>query len=274
MLELLELGGRPLPHAVMMMMPEAWENHAEMPTDQRDFYRFHASLMEPWDGPACVTFTDGTLMGATLDRNGLRPARWWHLDDDRVVLASESGVLDVDPSRVLAKGRLRPGRMFLVDTRGASVRRGKALGIVDDDAFKSELAAEAPYGEWLHAGPGAPRRPAAARAHRAHPRVGRPPAADLRLHRGGPAGPPRADGHHRRGAARVDGHRHPHRGPVGALPAALRLLRPALRAGDQPAARRDPRGARHLDDAGDRRRSRTCSTPAPPRAGRSCCPTR
>ena len=153
-LELLELGGRPLPHAVMMMMPEAWENHAEMPTDQRDFYRFHASLMEPWDGPACVTFTDGTLMGATLDRNGLRPARWWHLDDDRVVLASESGVLDVDPSRVLAKGRLRPGRMFLVDTRsgaGAATGEGSA-GIVDDDAFKSELAAEAPYGEWLHAG--------------------------------------------------------------------------------------------------------------------------
>ena len=153
-LELLELGGRPLPHAVMMMMPEAWENHAEMPTDQRDFYRFHASLMEPWDGPACVTFTDGTLMGATLDRNGLRPARWWHLDDDRVVLASESGVLDVDPSRVLAKGRLRPGRMFLVDTRsGASAATGEgSAGIVDDDAFKSELAAEAPYGEWLHAG--------------------------------------------------------------------------------------------------------------------------
>ncbi|MEJ2859789.1 glutamate synthase large subunit [Actinomycetospora flava] len=143
-LELLALGGRPLPHAVMMMMPEAWENHAEMPADQRDFYRFHASLMEPWDGPACVTFTDGTLMGATLDRNGLRPARWWHLDDDRVVLASESGVLDVDPSRVLAKGRLRPGRMFLVDTRVGE--------IVDDDAYKSALAAERPYGEWLHAG--------------------------------------------------------------------------------------------------------------------------
>ena len=264
-LELLELGGRPLPHAVMMMMPEAWENHAEMPTDQRDFYRFHASLMEPWDGPACVTFTDGTLMGATLDRNGLRPARWWHLDDDRVVLASESGVLDVDPSRVLAKGRLRPGRMFLVDTRGT--------GIVDDDAFKSELAAEAPYGEWLHAGLVHLDDLPAARAHRAHPRVGRPPAADLRLHRGGPAGPPRADGHHRRGAARVDGHRHPHRGPVGALPAALRLLRPAVRAGDEPAARRDPRGARHLDDAGDR----AGAEPVPPRprlvpAGRAARP--
>jgi glutamate synthase (NADPH/NADH) large chain len=143
-LELLTLGGRPMPHAVMMMMPGAWENHDEMPADQKAFYRFHATLMEPWDGPACVTFTDGTVMGATLDRNGLRPSRWWHLDDDRVVLASESGVLEVEPSRVLAKGRLRPGRMFLVDTR-----RGT---IVDDDAYKSELAAEAPYAEWLQAG--------------------------------------------------------------------------------------------------------------------------
>ncbi|GAA4913991.1 glutamate synthase (NADPH/NADH) large chain [Actinomycetospora succinea] len=143
-LELLALGGRPLPHAVMMMMPEAWENHAEMPADQRDFYRFHATLMEPWDGPAAVVFTDGTVMGATLDRNGLRPARWWQLADDRVVLASESGVLDIPPDQVLAKGRLRPGRMFLVDTR-----RGE---VVDDDAYKSELAAAEPYGEWLHAG--------------------------------------------------------------------------------------------------------------------------
>ncbi|WP_408630011.1 glutamate synthase large subunit [Actinomycetospora lemnae] len=153
-LELLVLGGRAMPHAVMMMIPEAWENHAEMPADQRDFYRFHATLMEPWDGPAAVVFTDGTLMGATLDRNGLRPARWWHLDDDRVVLASESGVLEVDPEHVLAKGRLRPGRMFLVDTRsGASAATGEqGVGIVDDDAYKSALAAEAPYGEWLHAG--------------------------------------------------------------------------------------------------------------------------
>ncbi|WP_433798787.1 glutamate synthase large subunit [Actinomycetospora sp. CA-084318] len=143
-LELLTLGGRSMPHAVMMMMPEAWENHAEMPADQRAFYQFHASLMEPWDGPAAVVFSDGTQLGATLDRNGLRPCRWWHLADGRVVLASESGVLDVPANDVVAKGRLRPGRMFLVDTR-----RG---GIVDDDVLKSELAAAEPYGEWLHAG--------------------------------------------------------------------------------------------------------------------------
>ncbi len=143
-LELLHLGGRSLPHAVLMMIPEAWENHATMDPKRRAFYQFHASLMEPWDGPACVTFTDGTLVGAVLDRNGLRPARWWYLSDDRVVLASESGVLDVPPAEVVAKGRLQPGRMFLVDTA-----EGR---IVDDDEIKSALAGQLPYDEWLHAG--------------------------------------------------------------------------------------------------------------------------
>jgi glutamate synthase (NADPH/NADH) large chain len=143
-LELLHLGGRSLPHAVLMMIPEAWENHATMDPKRRAFYQFHASLMEPWDGPACVTFTDGTLVGAVLDRNGLRPARWWYLSDERVVLASESGVLDVPADEVVAKGRLQPGRMFLVDTE-----EGR---IVDDDEVKSALAGQLPYDEWLHAG--------------------------------------------------------------------------------------------------------------------------
>ncbi|WP_027943227.1 glutamate synthase large subunit [Amycolatopsis taiwanensis] len=143
-LELLHLGGRSLPHAVLMMIPEAWENHDTMDSHRRAFYQFHASLMEPWDGPACVTFTDGALVGAVLDRNGLRPARWWRTADDRVVLASEAGVLDVPPDEVVAKGRLKPGRMFLVDTEA-----GK---IVNDDEIKSELARKQPYGEWLHAG--------------------------------------------------------------------------------------------------------------------------
>ncbi|MFD9891825.1 glutamate synthase large subunit [Amycolatopsis sp. NPDC059027] len=143
-LELLHLGGRTLPHAVLMMIPEAWENHATMDDERRAFYKFHASLMEPWDGPACVTFTDGSLVGAVLDRNGLRPARWWHTADDRVVLASEAGVLDVAPADVVAKGRLKPGRMFLVDT--------VAGRIVDDDEIKSALARELPYDSWLHAG--------------------------------------------------------------------------------------------------------------------------
>ncbi|MER7014642.1 glutamate synthase large subunit [Saccharopolyspora sp. NPDC000359] len=143
-LELLHLGGRSLPHAVLMMVPEAWENHAEMDPKRKAFYQFHASLMEPWDGPACVTFTDGSLVGAVLDRNGLRPARWWRTADDRVVLASETGVLNVDPSEVVAKGRLQPGRMFLIDTA-----QGR---IVDDEEIKSELASEHAYEEWLHAG--------------------------------------------------------------------------------------------------------------------------
>ncbi|WP_326569613.1 glutamate synthase large subunit [Amycolatopsis rhabdoformis] len=143
-LELLHLGGRSLPHAVLMMIPEAWENHATMDPARRAFYQFHASLIEPWDGPACVTFTDGTLVGAVLDRNGLRPARWWQTADGRVVLASEAGVLDVAPGDVVAKGRLKPGRMFLVDT--------EACRIVSDDEVKSALAAEQPYEGWLHAG--------------------------------------------------------------------------------------------------------------------------
>jgi glutamate synthase (NADPH/NADH) large chain len=143
-LELLHLGGRSLPHAVLMMIPEAWENHATMDAERRAFYQFHSNLIEPWDGPACVTFTDGTLVGAVLDRNGLRPARWWRTADDRVVLASEAGVLDVPPDQVIAKGRLKPGRMFLVDTGAGR--------LVEDDEVKSELARSKPYGEWVHAG--------------------------------------------------------------------------------------------------------------------------
>ncbi|HKF31449.1 MAG TPA: glutamate synthase large subunit [Jatrophihabitantaceae bacterium] len=143
-LELLHLGGRSLPHAVLMMIPEAWENATRMDPARRDFYAFHAALMEPWDGPASVTFTDGTVIGAVLDRNGLRPGRWWRTSDGLVVLASEAGVLDIDPASVVEKGRLQPGRMFLVDTV-----RGR---IVHDVEIKAELAAEHPYGEWLHAG--------------------------------------------------------------------------------------------------------------------------
>ncbi len=143
-LELLHIGGRPLPHAVLMMIPEAWENHESMDPARRAFYHFHASLMEPWDGPASVAFTDGTVIGAVLDRNGLRPSRYWVTDDDRVIMASEVGVVDVDPEHVVAKGRLQPGRMFLVDTS-----RGR---IVDDNEIKAELAAEHPYQEWLDSG--------------------------------------------------------------------------------------------------------------------------
>ena len=108
---------------MLMMIPEAWENHETMPQAQRDFYRFHATMMEPWDGPASVAFTDGEVIGAVLDRNGLRPSRYWVTDDDVVVMASEVGVIDIEPSRVVAKGRLQPGKMFLIDTRRGTNRR-------------------------------------------------------------------------------------------------------------------------------------------------------
>ena len=143
-LELLHLGGRSLPQAVLMMIPEAWENNANMEPSRRAFWQFHASLMEPWDGPACVTFTDGTVVGAVLDRNGLRPGRWWRTIDDRIILASESGVLDVPSAEIVARGRLEPGKMFLIDTAAGR--------IVSDEEIKNELAGAESYGEWLHSG--------------------------------------------------------------------------------------------------------------------------
>ncbi|MFT4127963.1 MAG: glutamate synthase central domain-containing protein, partial [Gordonia sp. (in: high G+C Gram-positive bacteria)] len=143
-LELLHLGGRSLPHAVLMMVPEAWERHESMKPEHKAFYEFHASLMEPWDGPASVCFTDGTVVGAVLDRNGLRPSRIWVTKDGLVVMASEVGVLDIDHGDVVQKLRLQPGRMFLVDTAAGR--------IVDDAEIKDELAAEHPYQEWLDAG--------------------------------------------------------------------------------------------------------------------------
>lgn len=143
-LELLHLGGRSLAHAVLMMIPEAWERHESMDPARRAFYQYHASLMEPWDGPASMTFTDGTVVGAVLDRNGLRPSRIWVTDDGLVVMASEAGVLDLHPSTVVRRMRLQPGRMFLVDTA-----QGR---IVSDEEIKADLAAEHPYQEWLDNG--------------------------------------------------------------------------------------------------------------------------
>ncbi len=139
--ELLVHAGRSLPHAILMMIPEAWERSTSMSPQRRAFYRYHAGLMEPWDGPASVTFCDGTVAGAVLDRNGLRPARYWVTKDRRVILASEVGVLAIDPANIERKGRLQPGRVFLVD-----VAQGR---VIDDDELKDTLARQAPYGEWL-----------------------------------------------------------------------------------------------------------------------------
>jgi glutamate synthase (NADPH/NADH) large chain len=143
-LELLNLAGRPLHHAILMMIPEAWENHEAMDAPRKAFYRYHSSLMEPWDGPASIAFTDGTVIGAVLDRNGLRPSRYWVTDDGLVIMASEVGVLDVPPEKIVKKGRLEPGKIFLVDTT-----KGR---IIPDEEIKAELAAEQPYQQWLDAG--------------------------------------------------------------------------------------------------------------------------
>ena len=140
-LEVLHLSGRSLPRVVRMMVPEAWENKQDLPDDIKALYEFNATLIEPWDGPASITFTDGDLIGAVLDRNGLRPGRYWVTADGLVVMASETGVLDIEPSRIIRKGRLQPGRMFLVDLAGKR--------IVEDQEIKEQLAKEHPYRQWL-----------------------------------------------------------------------------------------------------------------------------
>ena len=140
-LEFLHLGGRSLGHAVMMMIPEPWEKHESMSDEKKAFYEYHACLMEPWDGPASIAFTDGTQVGAVLDRNGLRPSRYYVTADDRVIMGSEVGILGIEPDNVIHKGRLQPGRMFLVDTA-----EGR---IIADEELKQRWATEHPYREWL-----------------------------------------------------------------------------------------------------------------------------
>jgi glutamate synthase (NADPH/NADH) large chain len=140
-LEFLVMAGRSLPHALLMMIPEPWSGHESMSAERKAFYEYHSSLMEPWDGPACIAFTDGSLIGAVLDRNGLRPSRYCITSDDLVVMASETGVLDIPAETILSRGRLQPGRIFLVDTAAGR--------IVSDDEVKDGLAKAQPYGEWL-----------------------------------------------------------------------------------------------------------------------------
>ena len=141
MIELLTLTGRSLPHVMMMLIPEAWDGNTQMDLVKKAFYEYHASIMEPWDGPASISFTDGKIIGATLDRNGLRPSRYCVTNDDRVIMASETGVLPIDPSTIIAKGRLQPGKMFVVD-----MEQGK---IISDDELKLKICSQKPYGEWL-----------------------------------------------------------------------------------------------------------------------------
>lgn len=140
--ELLTLSGRSLPHVMMMLIPEAWDGNDQMEDYKKAFYEYHASIMEPWDGPASISFTDGKIVGATLDRNGLRPSRYTLLDDDTLIMASEAGVIDVDPAKVIAKGRLQPGKMFVAD-----LEQGR---IISDEELKKDICTRKPYREWLN----------------------------------------------------------------------------------------------------------------------------
>ena len=140
-LELLIQAGRSTAHSVMMLIPEAWDAHPHMEDYKKAFYEFHATMMEPWDGPASVVFTDGRYVGGVLDRNGLRPNRYWVTHDDLVVMASEAGVLSIPPENVRLKGRLQPGRIFLVDTQEAR--------IVGDEEVKETISKSKPYRKWL-----------------------------------------------------------------------------------------------------------------------------
>ena len=255
-LELLVLAGRSLPHAMMMMIPEAYDGRDDLPEELRGFYAFHGCLTEPWDGPAAIAFTDGRVIGATLDRNGLRPGRWLETKDGWVVLASETGVLDEPPENVLRKGRLQPGKLFLVD-----LERGR---IVDGRGAQARDRGAAALRRVVRAGasctsPTCPSRAAARAARRAAARA----PARVRLHAGGPEGDPRAAGAERRGADRLDGQRHGARRALRPAAAPLLVLQAAVRAGDEPADRLDPRGGRD-----ERRRrasapSATCSTRRP-----------
>ena len=235
-LEFLQRGGYSLAHAVMMLIPEAWAGNQLMSPERKAFYEYHAAMMEPWDGPAAVCFTDGKQIGATLDRNGLRPARYLVTDDDRVILASEAGTLPVPEERIIKKWRLQPGKMLLID-----MAEGR---IISDEEVKSSLAGSHPYREWLDrtqliledlkpVEPRALRRDVSL--------LDRQQAFGLhdRRHQD----PDVADGDDGPGSDRLDGHRHADLGDVDEVEAALHLFQAELRPGHQPADRPDPRRA-------------------------------
>ena len=239
-LEFLVMGGYSLPHAAMMLIPEAWAGNPQMDRKRRAFYEYHACLMEPWDGPAAMAFSDGRQIGATLDRNGLRPARYFLTKDDLVVMSSEAGVLPVPEERIVHKWRLQPGKMLLID-----LEKGR---IISDDELKGEISSSNPYETWLKRTqilvsdlPLPKQRPAAKKSNVAL--LGS--AAGIRLHAGEPEAPDEAHGRDRPGGRRLHGQRHADLGAVVEVEAPAHLLQAELRAGDEPADRLDPRGARH-----------------------------
>ena len=232
--ELLTLAGRSLPHVMSMLIPEAWDHDAAMPEDVKAFYEYHASLMEPWDGPAAVAFTDGRVIGAKLDRNGLRPGRYVVTADGLVIMASEAGVLPVKPEDVRMKGRLAPGRMLLVDT--------EQKRLISDEEVKKHLAArqairQVAEGKSDHTRSSSEPDARAADGSRYDPDA----PARVRLHGRGPEDDPRALGAERRRADRLDGHRHAAGVPFGQAATAVQLFQADVRAGDESRDRSDPR---------------------------------
>ncbi len=259
-LEFLVMTGRSLPHAILMMIPEPWAGHESMSAELKAFYEYHSSLMEPWDGPASIAFTDGSVIGAVLDRNGLRPSRYYVTKDDLVIMASEVGVLDIPPENILIKERLHPGRIFLIDTV-----QGR---IVSDEEIKKRPGARAAVRGMARGKPGRHRGSAGGAVPAAsQPRDRAAAAADLRLHRRGSAAAARADGREGRRSDRLDGQRRVARGALGSPAPAVRLLHAGVRAGHQSAARRHPRAAgdRHgIDDRPGGQPARSASRVVPP----------
>ena len=237
-LEFLTMGGYPLAHAMMMMIPEAWASNPLMDEERRDFYEYNAALMEPWDGPAAIAFTNGRQIGATLDRNGLRPARYIVTRDDRIIMASEVGVLPIPEEEIVTKWRLQPGKMLLVD-----LEEGR---LIPDEELKATLAKSHPYREWLERTQIVLEDLAdvARSCADLQPRAARSPAG-VRLHAGRPENPDDADGDDRRRGGRLHGQRHADLGAVRQTEGPVHLLQAELRAGDQPADRPDPRGTGH-----------------------------
>ena len=268
-LEFLVQGGYSLAHAVMMMIPEAWAGNPLMDEQRRSFYEYHAAIMEPWDGPAAIAFTDGRQIGATLDRNGLRPARYLVTSDDRIVMASEMGVLKIPEDQIITKWRLQPGKMLLVD-----LEQGR---LIPDDEIKASLARMHPYREWLAPHPDRAGGIAgcANQGHALEPAAARS-AADVRLQPGRHQHPDDADGVDRRRGQRLDGQRHADLGAVGQAEAAVHLFQAEFRAGHQSADRPDPRragdeprlhhraAAEPVRSAGRRRHQAPRSAPADP----------
>ena len=237
-LEFLVRGGYSLTHAMMMLIPEAWAGNPLMNDDRRAFYEYHAALMEPWDGPAAVCFTDGKQIGATLDRNGLRPARYLVTDDGLVVLASEMGVLPIPEEKIVEKWRLQPGKMLLID-----LEEGR---IVSDDEIKQQLSNAHPYKEWLKRTQIVLEdlKPVQARESRTDVSLlDRQQAFGYTA--GRPQAPHAAHGRDRPGGGRLHGIGHADLRALRQAEAALHLFQAELRAGHEPADRSDPRGARH-----------------------------